>query len=53
MTIDSVPFENAEGTPKKGKYTKYAVDITELSGLCLSQDKSFLCCDFSHALKNC
>ena len=42
VTIDSFPFENAEGTPKKGKYTKYTADITELSGLCLSQDKSFL-----------
>ena len=42
MTIDSVPFENAEGTPKKGKYTKYNVAVTELSGLCLHTDGTFL-----------
>ena len=42
VTEESVPFENAEGTPKKGKYTKYSAAITELSGLCLSQDGSFL-----------
>ena len=42
VTIDSVPFENAEGTPKKGKYTKYNVAVTELSGLCLHTDGTFL-----------
>ena len=37
------PFENAEGMPVMGSYTKMTVpDAVELSGLCLSADKSFL-----------
>lgn len=39
---NATPFENAPGTPIKGKYTKYDVDIVELSGLCLHTDKSFI-----------
>lgn len=42
VTEESFPFENAPGTPVKGKYTKYNPKITELSGLCLSQDRTFL-----------
>ena len=42
VTEESFPFENAPGTPVKGKYTKYKASITELSGLCLSQDGTFL-----------
>ena len=42
VTYDSVPFENEPGTPVKGKFTKYSVKLTELSGLCLHTDKSFL-----------
>ena len=42
VTIESVPFENEPGTPERGKYTKYNAAITELSGLCLSADGSFL-----------
>lgn len=42
VTIDSVPFENAPGTPVKGAYKKFTVDVQELSGLCLHTDGSFL-----------
>jgi len=42
LTIDAVPFENAEGTPVKGAYEKYTVNMQELSGLCLHTDGSFL-----------
>ena len=37
------PFQNAEGTPVMGSYEKILVgDAVELSGLCLSADKSFM-----------
>ena len=37
------PFQNAEGMPVMGSYKKMTVpDAIELSGLCLSADKSFL-----------
>ena len=37
------PFENAEGMPEMGSYTKILVgEANELSGLCLSADKSFM-----------
>ena len=39
---DAVPFENEPGTPVKGNYTKYRVNLTELSGLCLHIDGTFL-----------
>lgn len=42
VTEESFPFENLPGTPVKGKYTKYSVDVTELSGLCISQDGTHL-----------
>lgn len=42
VVYESTPFENAPGTPVKGKQTPINVDITELSGLCLSLDKDFL-----------
>lgn len=42
ISQNQTPFENATGTPVKGKYTSHAVDIVELSGLCLHTDKSFL-----------
>ena len=42
VSLDSVPFENEPGTPLKGSYKKYSAAITELSGLCLHTDGSFL-----------
>lgn len=42
MSEEYLAFENAPGTPVKGNYTKYDVAVTELSGLCLHTDKSFL-----------
>lgn len=39
---EATPFENAEGTPVMGKYTKYNVSMQELSGLCLHTDGTFL-----------
>ena len=42
ISIDSVPFENETGTPVKGAYKKYSAAITELSGLCLHTDGTFL-----------
>lgn len=42
MSEEFVAFENAPGTPVKGDYIKYDVAVTELSGLCLPVDKSFL-----------
>ena len=42
VTIESFPFENEPGTPVKGAYKKYSVDLAELSGLCLHTDGSFL-----------
>lgn len=42
VTEESFPFENLPGTPVKGKYTKYSAAITELSGLCISQDGTHL-----------
>jgi hypothetical protein len=42
VVYESTPFENAPGTPVKGKQNPINVDITELSGLCLSVDKDFL-----------
>lgn len=42
VTIDSYAFENKPGTPEKGAYKKYTVDVEELSGLCLHTDGSFL-----------
>lgn len=52
MSEVTVPFENAEGTPTIGKYTKYNVGYTdsnnkfiylqELSGICKHIDGSFL-----------
>lgn len=42
VTTASVPFENEPGTPVKGAYEKYTVDVQELSGLCLHTDGSFL-----------
>lgn len=36
------PFENVSGTPVKSSYKKYNVNVTELSGLCLHTDNSFL-----------
>ena len=42
VSLDSVPFENEPGTPVKGAYKKYSAAITELSGLCLHTDGSFL-----------
>lgn len=42
ISEEFIPFENAPGTPVKGAYTKYDVDVRELSGLCLHTDNSFL-----------
>ena len=42
VVYESTPFENAPGTPVKGKQTAINVDITELSGLTLSIDNDFL-----------
>ena len=42
VRYDSTPFENAPGTPTKGSYKKYNVNIKELSGLYLHTDGSFL-----------
>lgn len=42
VTVESFPFENEPGTPVKGGYQKYNVDLAELSGLCLHTDRSFL-----------
>lgn len=42
VRYDSVPFENAEGTPVMGKNQKFTAEIRELSGLCLHTDGSFL-----------
>ena len=35
-------FENFPGTPVKGSFTSYNVNLQELSGLCLNTDNSFL-----------
>ena len=42
VSIEETPFENAPGTPVKGKQTRYSANVQELSGLCLHIDKSFL-----------
>ena len=42
VVYNSTPFENAPGTPVKGAQTMYTADMKELSGLCLSLDKTFL-----------
>lgn len=42
LSNDLETFENAEGTPVKGAYEKYVVNMQELSGLCLHTDGSFL-----------
>ena len=42
VVYESTPFENAPGTPVKVSHKSYTVDMKELSGLWLSQDKSFL-----------
>ena len=42
VSTEHFPFENAPGTPVKGGYTEYTVNVQELSGLCLNNDKSFL-----------
>lgn len=43
VRLNSTPFENAPGTPVKGGYKAYTItDLNELSGLCLSIDKSHL-----------
>ena len=43
ITIDEVPFENAEGMPVIGSYTRQDLTgVAELSGLCFSKDKDFV-----------
>ena len=42
VVYESTPFENAAGTPVMGSKKSYTIDMRELSGLCLSLDKSFL-----------
>lgn len=42
VVYESTPFENAPGTPVKLSNKSYTADMKELSGLCLSLDKSFL-----------
>lgn len=43
VTEESFPFENLPGTPVKGAYELFTLTgLNELSGLCLSQDKTFL-----------
>ena len=42
VRLDATPFENAPGTPVKGNYTKYNVNMQELSGLYPSGDGTFL-----------
>lgn len=42
VTYESIPFENEPGTPVKGGYEKFTVNLQELSGLCLHTDGSFL-----------
>lgn len=39
---DATPFENAPGTPVKGGYTKYDVNMQELSGLYPDSEGKFL-----------
>ena len=45
VSIDKVPFQNAEGMPVMGGYTRTVYDaakVVELSGLCFSKDGDFL-----------
>ena len=42
LSNELTTFENAPGTPVQGAYEKYEVQMTELSGLCLHTDGSFL-----------
>lgn len=42
VVYESTPFENAPGTPVAGDYTRYKVDMQELSGVRLHTDGSFL-----------
>ena len=42
LSNELTAFENAPGTPVKGAYTKFTVNMQELSGLCLHTDGSFL-----------
>ena len=39
---DATPFENASGTPVKGKHTKFDVNMQELSGLYPDREGKFL-----------
>ena len=44
ISVDKVPFKNVEGMPVMGSYTRKEFDsgMEELSGLCFSQDSSFI-----------
>lgn len=42
VTENEVPFENAEGMPVIGSYTKTSLNIHELSGMCFSKDRDFI-----------